>query len=53
MGGVRVNGNLEKSKYLSSIILSVHASKQSVSPKLEGWDDRGRAILTGLRVVAG
>jgi hypothetical protein len=49
---VRVFDNTDKGKYRFSIILSVHANKQSVSPKLEGYNDRGRAILTGLRVVA-
>lgn len=48
----RVNGNTEKGKYLFSIILSAHASKQAVAPKLEGCDVQGHPILTGLRVVA-
>jgi hypothetical protein len=46
----RVEGASAKGKYLFSIILSAHASKQSVSPKLEGCDEVGRPILTGLRV---
>jgi hypothetical protein len=46
----RVDGASAKGKYLFSIILSAHASKQSVAPKLEGCDETGRPILTGLRV---
>jgi hypothetical protein len=49
---VRVNGHTEKGKYLFSIILSAHAAKQAVRPKLEGCDAQGHPILTGLRVVA-
>jgi hypothetical protein len=48
----RVDGASAKGKYLFSIILSAHASKQSVAPKLEGCDEVGRPILTGLRVGA-
>lgn len=46
----RVDGASAKGKYLFPIILSAHASKQSVAPKLEGCDETGRPIVTGLRV---
>jgi uncharacterized protein YdeI (YjbR/CyaY-like superfamily) len=48
----RVDGASAKGKYLFSIILSAHASQQTVAPKLEGCDESGRPILTGLRVGA-
>jgi len=46
----RVDSETPKGKYLFSIILSAHASQQTVSPKLEGCDELERPIVTGLRV---
>ncbi|MBA2409355.1 MAG: hypothetical protein H0V62_06155 [Gammaproteobacteria bacterium] len=46
----RVDSQTPKGKYLFSIILSAHASQQTVTPKLEGCDELERPIVTGLRV---
>ena len=45
---VRVYGNTVKGKFIFASVLSAKAASQTVVPLLEGCDDIGRPILSGI-----
>ena len=50
LGYKRVYGNTEKGKYIVSNLMAAQVTDRKVSPHINGCDDWGRAVVTGLIV---
>lgn len=49
-GYVRVNGSTQKGKYIAATLLMAISAGRSVSPLVNGCDDWGRPMITGVFV---